>query len=108
MELGRATASALASQGVDARLVRGLRLRRQTVDQASLHAAERRRNVAGAFAARPARWSGGPVVLVDDVTTTGATLSAAARALEDTGVSVAAIAVVAAVPGLRASHVATR
>lgn len=108
VELGRAAASALAVQGVDARLVRGLRLRRQTVDQASLHAAERRRNVSGAFAARPVRWSGGPVVLVDDVTTTGATLSAATRALEVAGVSVSAVAVVAAVPGVGAPHVAPR
>ena len=49
----------------------------------TMHRAERRAIVAGAFAADTARVEGRRVVLVDDVVTTGATLCAAATALLD-------------------------
>ena len=50
--------------------------------QLSLPMSERRRNVAGSMRRRPGvTLPGGTVVLVDDVRTTGATLTAAARAL---------------------------
>jgi ComF family protein len=63
--------------------------------QAGLGAAERLRNVDGAFALRQSArhlrsaagdWHGGTVVLVDDVMTTGATLDSCASVLLDAGV----------------------
>jgi len=46
---------------------------------------ERRGNVAGAFACRDRRLEGKPVILIDDVSTSGATLDACARALKQAG-----------------------
>ena len=54
--------------------------------QVGLSAAERRRNLAGAFKApRPQRLEGRRVVLVDDVMTTGSTAGACARVLRRAG-----------------------
>jgi predicted amidophosphoribosyltransferase len=55
---------------------------RETTDQAELGRIERRRNVEGAFRARPMK---ARVLLVDDVMTTGATADACARALRAAG-----------------------
>jgi len=73
-------------------LRRGLVRVRSTQPQTALHAAERRCNVAGAFrpatalqrlaVRKPLR-----IALVDDVTTTGATLEAARAALQQGGVA---------------------
>ena len=61
---------------------------RNTPTQTHLSAVERRRNVRGAFEPNPvlAGWFAGRVVLlVDDVMTTGATVSEAASALRKAG-----------------------
>ena len=67
--------------------VRALRRVRHAPAQSTLPAAERARNVQGAFAAAgPAgAVAGRAVVLIDDVMTTGATLAAAARSLRRAG-----------------------
>jgi len=64
-----------------------LRRSRDATSQTTLTPEARLANVAGAFAlaAEPGAGRCGPVILVDDVLTTGATLDAAARVLADAG-----------------------
>jgi len=65
---------------------RALRRQRPTPPQTDLDADERRRNVKGAFAvSRPGAVNGQHVLLIDDVFTTGATVSECARLLLDAG-----------------------
>lgn len=83
-----------------------LRQRRGVADQAGLTAVERAANLAGAFvlqsrrAPRVRSGSGStllrPVILVDDVVTTGASLAEAARVLGGAGIPVLGAATVAA------------
>ncbi len=74
-------------------LVHAVRRSRSTEAQARLSRTARQANVRGAFVVRrPAAIAGKRVLLVDDVMTTGATLSACARAMKRAGASrVAAI-----------------
>ncbi|GAB2572343.1 ComF family protein [Kribbella endophytica] len=89
----------LRENGYDVRLADALRLVRRPADQAGLSARERIANMDGVFGVR-SRWAetltDQPVVLVDDVLTTGSTLTQAAGALETTGIAVLGSAVLAA------------
>jgi ComF family protein len=67
--------------------LRALRRARHTDQQAHLGAAERRLNVQGAFTASTQHVNGKPILLVDDVLTTGATLGECAMALLGAGAS---------------------
>ncbi|MTB87801.1 ComF family protein [Aeromicrobium senzhongii] len=98
-DLAASTARTLAGVGVDAQVRPVLRLRRQTRDQHALSRGDRALNVAGSMAA--AAVPTGPVVVVDDVLTTGATLLEAVRALSASGAFpiLGAAAVVMAQPG---------
>ncbi|WP_245570405.1 ComF family protein [Microbacterium luticocti] len=79
--------------------VRALRSVRAVADQRALARDERVANVAHSMAAvGTAAIRGRPVIIVDDVTTTGATLREAARALRAAGVEVVGAATVAATP----------
>lgn len=60
---------------------------RDTTSQVGLHAHQRRENVAGAFQAKSSVVLGKKVLIIDDVTTTGATMQACAQALISAGAS---------------------
>lgn len=100
VRLARATVRRLRGAGVSARVVPVLASGRAVRDQAGLTAGQRRRNVRGSMTVRRRLLAGvqGTVVVVDDVITTGATLTEAVRALGAAGIPVAATAVVAATP----------
>jgi len=68
---------------------------RATAPQTSLSAAQRRANVAAAFAAGTSRVEGRHVLLVDDVLTTGATASACAHVLVQAGAAEVSVLTVA-------------
>ena len=85
--------SALLAQGLETLTgVRAdcfvLKRTRRTASQVGLSAAQRKRNVAGAFKVAPPRVhaiAGKSVLVVDDVITTGATVEACARVLKRAG-----------------------
>ncbi|GGQ50959.1 ComF family protein [Streptomyces asoensis] len=79
-----AAAGELRRAGVPARVAAVLRQRRAVADQSGLDARGRLDNLVGALTVVPGGvrvLRGGPVVLVDDVVTTGASLAEAARAV---------------------------
>jgi ComF family protein len=92
-DLGRLAARLTRSVGMDVRLTQSLTVVRNVRDQAGLSSAERAANLRGAFAAR--RAPAGSVVVIDDIVTTGATLTEAVRALSGRGAQVVGAATVA-------------
>lgn len=71
---------------------------RATAAQAQLGAADRQRNVRGAFTANPACVESRDIALIDDVATTAATLNECARALKHAGARTVVAWVVARAP----------
>lgn len=93
-------AHGLAAGGTSVDYLPLLRARGRRQSQKSLDADRRARNVVGAFQVRSGlRRPGQVAVLVDDVVTTGATLSEARAVLERTGVRVLAAVALARTPG---------
>jgi ComF family protein len=102
--LARALARELGLAFIPDLLVR----RRYTTPQTRLSGRERRRNLKGAFAVNArhaARLQGRPVLLVDDVLTTGATARACTRTLLEAGAGSVHVVVFALAEEPRALHI---
>jgi predicted amidophosphoribosyltransferase len=99
MRITRVAAGRSRRRGGDAAVLPVLRQRRHVADQAELDSAGRRANLAGSLWV-PDRLRrlvrDRPVVLVDDVVTTGATLTEGARALYEAGAADVVAATIAA------------
>lgn len=92
-------AQRLREAGIPAVGLDALRQRKRVADQTTLTAEQRAENLAGALEAAPrAQLSGRQIVVVDDVITTGASLSEAARTLRTTGADLLGAATIAATP----------
>lgn len=97
--LARRAARELSALGMRCGVDPALRHVRRVRDQSELGGEERRSNLVGALVARPRDPGCGAVrVVVDDLTTTGASLAEACRALTAAGASASGAAVVAATP----------
>ena len=96
--LARTAARALREVGVPVRAVPALCHARAVEDQAGLTREQRQANLSGALRARraAAAVAASRVVLVDDISTSGASLAEAARALRAAGVPVLGAATIAA------------
>jgi predicted amidophosphoribosyltransferase len=92
-DLARRAAGLLRSVGLDASAIPSLSFVKRVRDQAGLSALARADNVRGSLAVR--RVPAAPVVLIDDIVTTGATLGEAVRAFRAGGVTVVGAAVMA-------------
>jgi predicted amidophosphoribosyltransferase len=77
---------------------------RPVADQAGLGAGARQQNLAGAFHLRQRMWRSAPVVLVDDLVTTGSSLTEAARVFREARIPVLGAATVAATVRLKPSN----
>lgn len=99
MACTRHACRALAGAGIRARASAALHATRRTSDQAGLRASARAVNKQLSMAARRrVRTIDTPVIVIDDVVTTGSTVAEAHRALTEAGISVAGVAVIAATP----------
>lgn len=97
--LARAAVGQLRATGRSAAVCCVLGHCRPVVDQAGLDVSARHANLAGAMVVRrAAALRGVPVVIVDDIVTTGATAVEAARALAECGARVLGVAAVAITP----------
>ena len=96
--LARTAARALREVGLPVRAVPALCHARAVEDQAGLTREQRQANLSGALRARraAAAVTAFRVVLVDDISTSGASLAEAARALREAGVPVLGAATIAA------------
>ena len=97
--LAARTARLLRSRGLACRVVTALIQQRAVADSSGLSAVRRADNLRGALALRAGRdrlIAGSAVVIVDDLVTTGATISEAARVLRAGGAGVLGAATVAA------------
>ncbi len=104
-ELARSAACLLRQVGIEARVSQALRPSRATIDQVGLSAAQRASNLHGAFGMRSSRLlRGRDVIVVDDILTTGATVSEAVRVLSAAGHRPVGVAVVAATPRIPERH----
>jgi predicted amidophosphoribosyltransferase len=98
LAVSRRAAGELRARGVAASVLPVLLAARSPLDQSDLDAAGRAANVRGAYRARPAprHRASEPVVVVDDIITTGSTAAECARALRTAGWPVGGVAVAAA------------
>jgi predicted amidophosphoribosyltransferase len=97
LALARAAAVRLRRAGLSVTVAACLRHRRRVADQAGLGVSARRRNLSGAFTLRRAV-PPGEVIVIDDIVTTGASLTEAVRVLTAAGRPPLGAATVAATP----------
>ncbi len=98
--LAATAARQLRAQGRQIAVIRALRQRRRPADQSGLGVSDRFANLRNAYQGR-GRPRSGSVIIIDDVVTTGATLSEALRALAVSGHRVMGAAAVAWTPRSR-------